>query len=347
MKIGFVLSCSALALLFLPACGGDSKSAANQGGNAPAGPETGGPKKPGAPVRIDTDLAKQTFGNPPPAPAFDNPITPAKIALGKKLFQEKSLSKNGNISCASCHDLANYGQDGKPTSPGTDGKNGERNAPSVFNASRQFAQFWDGRAATVEEQAIGPVLNPIEHGIADEKQLVEKIKANKELADMFTAAFPGADSVTAKNFQQAIGAFERTLNTKSKFEEFLAGKAQLTNEEKAGFNKFIEVGCHSCHEGSLFGGGKYQKLGVNKPYPTKDEGRFAITKADADKFMFKVPSLLNVEKTGPYLHDGSKAKLEDVIVEMADYQTSKQLKPEEVESIVAFLKTLTGPAPKF
>jgi cytochrome c peroxidase len=354
MKTGLVLSCGAMALLFLPACGGDAKPpagnqpAGNQPAANPAAANQGAPaKKPALPVRVDMEAAKQLFSTPPTAPAVDNPSTPEKVALGKLLYHEKSLSKNGNISCASCHDLANYGQDGKPTSPGTDGKNGERNTPTVWNASRQFVQFWDGRAATVEEQALGPVLNPVEHGIANEAELVAKLKGKPEIVAAFEKAFPGGgDVVTAKNFQLAIGAFERTLVTVSKFENVIAGKAQLTNEEKLGLKIFMEVNCQQCHMGSMLGGSMYQKLGVTKPYPTKDEGRFAITKSDADKFMFKVPSLLNVEKTGPYYHDGSIATLETAVRDMADYQLGKTLKDEEIAAIVTFLKALTGPLPE-
>ncbi|MBP8300492.1 MAG: cytochrome-c peroxidase [Planctomycetes bacterium] len=360
MTIGSILPCSVLALLFLTACGGgDAKAPANSGAQTPSGQAPSAPgatdpkvdasqpaaKKPAAPVRVDMAMAKQLFSMAPAAPAVDNPPTPEKIALGKTLYHEKSLSKNGNISCASCHDLANYGQDGKATSPGSDGKNGARNTPTVYNAFRQFAQFWDGRATTVEEQSTGPMFNPVEHGVADEAELVAKISAKPELVAAFDKAFPGGNAVSAKNFQLAVGAFERTLVTRSKFEDALDGKAQLSNDEKLGLKTFMEVGCHSCHMGQLLGGSMYQKLGVVKPYPSKDEGRFEVTKSDADKFMFKVPQLLNVEKTAPYYHDGSIATLELAVKDMAEYQLGKTLKPEEIASIVAFMKTLTGPLP--
>ncbi|MBM4060205.1 MAG: cytochrome-c peroxidase [Planctomycetes bacterium] len=355
MKIGTLLPCSALALLFLPACGGSKPAPAPQGAGAGAQQPGGAAQQPGgaarrpmAPVRVDMVNAKALFGVPPAAPPVDNPSTPEKVALGKLLYHEKSLSKNGNISCASCHDLANYGQDGKPTSPGTDGKNGDRNTPTVWNAFRQFAQFWDGRAATVEEQAVLPVLNPVEHGVADEAELVTRIKAVPALVEAFGKAFPGGgDAVTAKNFGLAVGAFERTLATKSPFEKFLAGdQGAVTNEVKAGYNKFVEVGCPQCHMSDLFGGSTYQKTGVKKPYPTVDVGRMAITKSESDKFMFKVPTLLNVEKTAPYYHDGKIATLEDAVANMAELQLGLTLKPEDVASIVTFLKALTGPLPE-
>lgn len=309
------------------------------------------PQNPGKKViapKIDMTLVQAFFGTEPMAPKTENKVTPEKVALGKLLYHDQSLSKNGNQSCASCHDLANWGQDGKPTSPGSDGKNGERNSPTTLNAFRQFAQFWDGRAATVEDQAILPVLNPIEHGLADEAALVGKLKAKPELVEAFGKAFPGeADAVTAANFKNAIGAFERTLTTRSPFDDFLDGKSSaLTAEQKVGLKLFIDVGCTSCHMSRLVGGNMFQKLGVQRPYTGKDEGRFAVTKNDADKHLFKVTSLLNVAKTAPYYHDGSIATLPEAVKNMAQIQLNKDLKDEEVASIVAFLGALTGPVPE-
>ena len=192
---------------------------------------------------------------------------------------------------------------------------------------------------------MGPVLNPIEHGVTDEKELLAKLNAKPELVAAFGKAFPGADSVSVKNFGLAIGAFERTLVTRSKFEDVLDGKAQLTNEEKLGLKTFMDTGCQACHMGSMLGGSMFQKTGVVKPYSSTDEGRATVTKSDADKFLFKVPALLNVEKTAPYYHDGKIATLELAVSNMAELQLGKTLKPEEVAAIVAFLKTLTGPLP--
>ena len=374
MKSGFALSCSALALLSLAACGGDKPaqnatpavspapapapsqnpaptptpgaSAAPTPAPAPAAGAQDAPKKVARP-RIDYETVKRLFGNDPVAPAVDNPITPEKVALGNLLYHTPHLSKNGNLSCASCHDLANYGQDSKPTSPGSDGKNGERNSPTTYNAFRQFAQFWDGRAATVEEQAIAPVLNAVEHGIADEAQCVGKLKEKPELTEAFKKAFPNdADPVSVTNFKLAIGAFERTLVTKSRWDAYLDGDQKaLTNEELVGLKTFMDVGCTTCHMGRLMGGHMYQKVGLLKPYPSTDTGRMQVTKSEADKFMFKVPSLLNVEKTAPYYHDGKIATLEEAVTNMADIQLNRQLKPEETGAIVAFLKSMTGPLP--
>lgn len=330
-----LVPCSVLALLFVPVLAVSTASAQN-------------PAKRPTPVRIDYDTVKRLFGDYPTAPAVDNPVTPEKVKLGKALYHEKSISKNGNTSCASCHDIATYGVDNKRVSPGSDGKDGDRNTPTTLNAFRQYAQFWDARAATVEEQCIGPVLNPVEHGVGDEAELVKKLKEKAELVDGFKAAFPkDADPVTANNFKLAVGAFERTLVTKSKFDAYLDGDQKaLSNEEKAGLKKFMDTGCITCHTTRLLGGNMLQKSGLLKPYPTEDIGRARVTKSDADKGFFKVPQLLNVEKTAPYYHDGKVATLEEAVTKMADLQLNKQLTPEEVASIVTFLKTLTGPLPE-
>jgi cytochrome c peroxidase len=376
MKIGLSTQCSALALLFLAACGGDKPAPAPASNPAPAPtapsqtlpaaapvdasasktqrepvpePATQNPgKKPMMPVRVNYDLAKVLFGNEPAAPAVDNPSTPEKVALGKALFLEKSLSKDGSVSCASCHDLANYGQDGKATSTGAGGAHAERNTPTVYNAFRQYKQCWDARADTIEDQALMHVMEPEANGIADEAELVKKIKDKPDLVTGFQKAFPGdADAVSAKNFKLAMGAFERTLVTKSRFDAYLDGDQKaLTNEEKLGLKTFMDVGCTQCHMSRLVGGNMLQKLGVLKPHGTKDTGRERVTKSEADKFFFKVSSLLNVEKTAPYQHDGKMATLEDGIASMASVQLDKTLKPEETAAIIAFLKALTGPPPE-
>ena len=351
MKIAILLSCGALPLLplFTP---GDDRTVADAPTTAltrAAGEQGQDPAKKTPRPRIDYQMVKQMFGNDPSAPTVDNPGTPEKVALGKALYHEKHLSKNGNISCASCHDLANYGVDSKPTSPGTDGKNGDRNTPTTWNAFRHFRQFWDGRASTVEEQSSMPVLNPDEHGVADEAQLVAKIKEKAELVEGFKKAFPGdADPVTAGNFRLAVGAFERTLATKSKWDEYLDGNQRaLSSDEVYGLKTFIEVGCTTCHMTRLLGGNMYQKNGLLKPYAhLEDTGRMQVTKSEADKHFFKVPSLLNVEKTAPYYHDGKVATLEEAIKTMADMQLGKTLTDDQLRGLVVFLKALTGKLPE-
>ncbi len=277
-----------------------------------------------------------------------NEITPEKVALGKLLYFENRISKSHQFSCNSCHKLDKFGVDNEPTSPGHKGQRGDRNSPTVYNAAGHFVQFWDGRAADVEEQAKGPVLNPVEMAMPGEKQVVDTLKSIPGYAPLFRKAFPGdPDPITYDHFAMAVGAFERTLVTPSKWDKFLKGdKAALTDAEKAGFNKFYEVGCATCHYGTYLGGNTYQKLGLAKPWPApKDLGRYDVTKSESDKLMFKTPSLRNIEKTGPFFHDGKVATLEEAIKEMAEHQVNKAVTDADVASIVTFLKTLTGAVP--
>lgn len=308
------------------------------------------PQEAKAEVKIDRALLT-AFG-PPLAKRIDKgPEPPSQelIELGRMLYYDKRLSKNHDLSCNSCHDLRNWGQDGKPVSPGHRGLVGTRNSPTVYNAAGRHLQFWDGRAADVEEQALGPILNPVEMAMPDEKRVVETLKSIPEYVELFKKAFPGEeDPVTFKNVGIAIGAFERGLTTPSRWDDFLAGNdSALTEEEKKGFLKFVEVGCTTCHMGTLVGGTMFQKLGLVHPWPSdKDLGRFEVTKNEGDKFMFSVPTLRNVEKTAPYFHDGSVQSLDEAVRLMAYHQLGKELKKEEIDSIVAFLKTLTGQIPE-
>ncbi len=282
-----------------------------------------------------------------------NPWTKQKADLGRMLYYENRLSKNHDMSCNTCHDLANYGVDvrevdGKraKTSEGHKKAFGERNSPTVYNAAFHLAQFWDGRAADVEEQAKGPILNPVEMAMPDEAKVVATLKSMQGYVDAFKAAFPGdADPITYDNMAKAIGAFERKLVTPSKFDTFIAGDASaLSDTEAAGLKTFMDVGCTQCHSGALLGGNQFQKLGNVKPWPdAKDEGRFQVTKSAPDKFSFKVPSLRNITETGPYLHDGSIESLEEMVKKMAEHQLAKgSLTDEETASIMTFLGTLKG-----
>ena len=277
-----------------------------------------------------------------------NPLTEAKVNLGRMLYYETRLSKSQDISCNTCHDLANYGVDGERVSGGFRGQKGTRNAPTVYNAAGHFVQFWDGRAADVEEQAKGPIMNPVEMAMASDKEVVATLKSMPEYVEAFQKAFPSEkDPVTFENAARAIGAFERRLVTPSRWDKFLGGdQTALTDVEKAGFNKYMSVGCQACHAGAYMGGEVYQRLGAAVPYPdTTDPGRAAVTKQEADRMFFKVPSLRNIEKTGPYFHNGRVATLEDAVRDMGQYQLGKQLTPDEVSSIVVFLRTLTGEIP--
>lgn len=303
-----------------------------------------------------TDLQKQAKSFfqelPEVAENAENPITQEKIELGKKLYFETQLSKDNKISCNTCHNLENgTGVDNLPVSPGNDeGTFGTRNSPTTLNAALHIAQFWDGREPDVEAQAGGPILNPVEMAMPSQEAVVERLSGIEEYPELFAQAFPEDESpLTYANLQKAIGAFERTLITPSKFDDFIAGdNAALSEQEKKGLETFISVGCTSCHLGNALGGNMYQKFGVYGDYweYTKsdkiDEGKFEVTQNEADKYMFKVPSLRNIEKTAPYFHDGSVEKLEDAINIMAKSQLNKELTEQEVNDITAFLKSLSG-----
>lgn len=277
-----------------------------------------------------------------------NPSTAAKVELGRMLYYENRLSKGHDLSCNSCHMLDKYGVDNEPTSGGHKGQRGDRNSPTVYNAALHMAQFWDGRAKDVEEQAKGPVLNPVEMAMPDEKTVIAVLKSIPEYEALFKKAFPGqAEPITYDNMAKAIGAFERLLVTPSRWDKFLEGdKTALTDTEKQGFLKFANAGCVTCHNGALVGGTSYQKLGLSKPWPhVKDPGRYNVTKVQHDRMVFKVPSLRNIEKTWPYMHDGATKSLEDAITLMGDYQLGGKVSREDAALIAAWLKTLTGELP--
>ena len=285
---------------------------------------------------------------PDAMPSEANPLTEEKIALGRMLYYETRLSIGLEDSCNSCHKLNSYGVDGEPTSEGHKGQRGDRNSPTVYNAAGQFAQFWDGRAPTVEEQAKGPVMNPVEMAMPTEKQVVAVLKSMPEYVTAFKKAFPDdKDPVSFDNMAKAIGAFERKLVTPSRWDKFLAGdQAALTNEEKVGFVHYMDAGCQTCHSGAYLGGNQYQRLGSVKPWPDKsDPGREKVTKSEADLLVFKVPQLRNIAKTGPYFHNGKVATLDEAISLMAEYQLGKTLSKENTESIATFLNALTGEVP--
>ena len=303
---------------------------------------------PASPVVSADRLA--VFGKPLP-PVFaaaDNSLTPEKTALGRQLYYDKRLSKNQDLSCNSCHDLARYGADGQKFSTGHKKQLGGRNAPTVYMAAGHVAQFWDGRAKDVEEQAGGPMINPVEMALPDHKHAEAVIQSIPGYVEAFKKAFPDdKQPISIKNITAAIGAFERQLVTPSRFDRFVAGDVGALNDvEKAGLLKFMDTGCVACHSGALLGGTAYQKVGSVKPWPNQnDTGRAAITKQDGDKFVFKVPSLRNIARTAPYFHDGSVEKLVDAVKMMATHQLGKTLAEDEAQSIVTFLDSLTGDIP--
>jgi cytochrome c peroxidase len=285
---------------------------------------------------------------PAEALAPENELTDAKISLGRMLYYETRISVNGKMSCNSCHLLEKYGQDNLPFSPGHEGKLGGRSSPSVYNAAFHIAQFWDGRAPTVEEQAKGPVLNPVEMGMPSADYVVEVLKSIPGYVDAFKTAFPGEENpVNYDNFGKAVGAFERKLVTPSRWDDYLEGKKDaLTAEEQKGYETFAKAGCATCHNGPAIGGAMYHKLGLVKAWPElTDLGRFDATQVESDKHFFKVSSLRNITETGPYLHDGSITSLEQMVRMMAEHQLGKELTDEETASIVTFLKSLKGEIP--
>ena len=268
-------------------------------------------------------------------------------ALGETLYNDTRLSVDGTVSCATCHDLARGGVDRLATSIGVKGQRGPINSPTVYNSAHNFVQFWDGRAATLEEQAAGPVENPLEMGDAWPNVIAE-ISSDLYYREAFDALFAG--DMSMENATAAIAEFERTLTTpNARFDQYLQGdKDALTEQEKRGALLFAETGCMSCHTGDYFGGESFQALSVS--YFTArggeltdvDLGRFNVTGADADRHAFKAPMLRNVAVTSPYFHDASASTLEDAVSIMAEHQLSVSLADQDVDDIAAFLSALTG-----
>lgn len=304
---------------------------------------------PGAATVAVDNAALQAFQPLPEVMASQaNPITAEKVALGRMLYYDTRVSTSGDVSCYVCHPLHDYGTSHRRTGVGHDGLIGGRNEPSVYNAAGHVAQFWDGRAPDVEAQALGPVLNPVEMGMADGQSVIQVLYGIPGYVDAFHAAYPAEeDPLTFENFGNAIAAFERGLVTPARWDAFLGGDATaLTDSEKAGFNAFASAGCNQCHMGPYVGGAFYQKAGLVNPwYDQSDAGRAQVTGNDTDRMMFKVPSLRNVEETWPYFHDGSVQRLEDAVRLMAWHQLGAELTESQVVSIVTWLRTLTGPVP--
>lgn len=274
-------------------------------------------------------------------------ITREMVDLGRMLYYDPRLSINHSVSCNTCHLLDRYGVDNLPQSRGHTGEPVERNANSVYNAALHISQFWDGRSPTVEDQAQGPIISVAEMGMGDSAYVERVLRSIPGYDPMFRAAFPNdPDPIQFLNATRAIGAFERGLMTPSRFDLFLAGDyAQLNEAEQRGLVEFATVGCANCHMGVTVGGLFYKKLGEMIPYDTDDPGRARITGSEADLHVFKVASLRNVAQTAPYLHDGTIATLEEMVVLMGRHQLGKELRPEQVATIVTFLNTLTGEIP--
>ncbi len=289
--------------------------------------------------------------------ASSEPITPIpteisldldKVALGKKLFHDPQLSKDNSTSCASCHSLTQGATDRKVKSVGVGGQLGEVNAPSIFNSGFQYKQFWDGRAETLEEQIEGPIHNDVEMA-SSWPQVIEKLQQSSDYTESFQALYP--DGMSPDAIKDAIATFEQSLYTpNSRFDQFLRGnKSALTAKEQAGYQKFKDMGCVSCHQGVLLGGNMFQKFGVFGDYfhdrgnETKaDLGRFNVTGNEEDRYAFKVPSLRNITLTPPYFHDGSAATLDEAVKIMIKYQLGREADPKDADLILQFLNTLQG-----
>lgn len=283
------------------------------------------------------------------------PISPAKVAnlamveLGKKLYFDPRLSKSGFISCNSCHNLSMGGTDNLKTSIGHNWQKGPINSPTVLNSSMNLAQFWDGRAKDLKEQAGGPIANPGEMAFTHELAL-DMLRSIPAYRAEFKTVFK-QDAIDIGQVTQAIAAFEETLVTpNSRFDQWLKGnKKALSKYELEGYKLFKDSGCTACHNGPAVGGNSFQKFGIVEPYKATSpaEGRSAVTGKDADRFNFKVPTLRNVELTYPYFHDGEAATLTQAVDTMGRIQLGRKFSDDENAKIVAFLKTLTGEQPKF
>ena len=258
------------------------------------------------------------------------------------------MSKGQDVSCNSCHDVTKAGADDAAVSSGTKKEKGTRNTPTIFNAAAQFAQGWDARAPLFEELVVPHAAESSVMGV-DEKRLVDTVASIPAYAGAFKKQFPDAKGViTAELVSMAIGAYARKLLTPGRWDKFLGGdQSALTDEEKVGLGAFMTAGCTTCHAGRYVGGTQSQKLGLAKPWPTSaDVGRFGVTKQEVDRFVFKVPTLRNVTKTGPWLHDGSITSLEELTKLMSRHQVGKELTDDQAKSIVTFLGALSGEPPK-
>lgn len=294
-----------------------------------------------------------------PAPA-DNPTTDAKVELGKMLYMDPRFSSTGTVSCNSCHNVMEGGEDSRTVSMGVHGKTGGRNAPTVWNSAFHSVQFWDGRADLLEDQAKGPVTNPVEMGMSQLEQAMDRVRAIPGYKPYFEKAF-GKDSMTIDNAAKAVAAFERTLITpNSAYDKYVKGdKKAMSVQQVRGMETFASVGCSSCHSGAAFNGPKMEYgTGFYGKFPTftdngyvkkydlsADSGREAVTGNAADAHMYRVQTLRNITDTAPYFHNGSVNDLAEAVRVMAKTQLNKDLSDNQVDDIVAFLGALTGEYP--
>jgi len=306
---------------------------------------------------IRTARAKANDADNPDDPIYSEPLLPLapvkglnpdKVALGNKLFHDTRLSGDNTLSCASCHDLSKGGTDQAAVSTGIRGQQGPINSPTVFNAVYGLAQFWDGRAKDLQEQAAGPVSNPLEMG-ADWGEVLVKLRADRDYVAAFQSLY--AEGITQETVTDAIAQFEKSLvTTNSRFDRFLRGETNaMTAEEQEGYKLFKTYGCYTCHVGQALGGRSFEKMGRMRDYfgergnvSDADQGRYNVTKDESDRHMFKVPSLRNIELTYPYFHDASAQGLNEAVQAMARYQLDKQITEAETALVAKFLAALTG-----
>jgi len=296
-----------------------------------------------------------------PAPA-NNPTTRAKVELGKVLYFDPRLSSTGTVSCNTCHNVMEGGDDSRPNSMGVDGQTGGRGAPTVWNSAFHSTQFWDGRASSLEEQAIGPMTNPIEMGMKNHDLVMQRVAKMPGYKTLFNTAF-GNEQMTLDQAAKAIAAYERTLITpNSAYDQYVTGnKSALNKQQQQGMALFAEVGCVSCHSGAAFNGQSGLPTGtlMLMKFPTfndndyvkryslaADKGRENVTGKAEDNNMFRIPTLRNIALTAPYFHNGAVHTLDEAVKVMAKTQLNIELKESEVADITAFLSALTGPFPK-
>ncbi|BAF72577.1 cytochrome-c peroxidase [Sulfurovum sp. NBC37-1] len=268
-----------------------------------------------------------------------------KVVLGHKLFFDPRLSQDGTVSCASCHDLENGGDDGRKFSIGVGGKRGNINSPTVYNAVFNFRQFWDGRAEDLKAQVFGPIENPVEMNMTM-AQTVDTLKKDPMYVSEFAKVY--SDGITQENVADAIAEYEKTLITpNAPFDRYLKGeKNAISPEVEEGYKLFESKGCIVCHNGINVGGNFYNKFGIFKDANSSALGRYNITKREEDKYVFKVPSLRNVALTAPYMHDGRAHTLKEAVEIMSEHQLGRYMTEDEIMKIVAFLKSLTGEIPQ-
>ena len=305
----------------------------------------------------DTSLLKQAqalFKPLPEALTISAAATSAaRVELGRKLFFDPRWTLEGNVSCATCHQPALYGTDALAKSIGVQHRRHRRNAPTVLNAGLNFIQHWSGDRRDLEDQVEQALVGALSSGHVDQAAAISRIEAIEGYAPLFQAVFPSEPRpITSANIGKAVAAYERTLLTPAPFDSYLRGDARAISPiARSGFRRFLERGCASCHNGIGVGGQMFQKFGVQEEYwkatasPEVDKGRFEVTKDPADLYVFKVPSLRNVDMTPPYFHDGSVATLDGAVRVMGRVQLGVSLPDTEIAEIVAFLRTLTGPLP--